>query len=318
MQKLSEIVGHPLHIFLLTQDERLVASFQSLWPADQISWTVFPGGQRVLDQVFSDPPDIIITEQFLPGFNGVEMLGMLKEENVYRRICAVLMVKDEDIPALSSASAHIGADSLIALPTSDDELRLRVEIALNRVTMTLDANPLTRLPGNTSIINITQRLISSRTDFALAYVDIDNFKPYNDKYGFSRGDEVLLMAARLLVNTVSEQQCQPSFAGHIGGDDFVFILPRDVMERACARLAHDFDAIVPSFYDPEDRTRRSILSYDRQGRELVFPILSISIAVVLNIGAKYTHYAQLSHAAGQLKKVAKATLGSNYVIDRRQ
>jgi len=316
MQNLSEIADHPLRCFLLTQDEELIASFQSLWSSDQMLWSVFSDGQSALERVFSDPPDIVIAEQFLPGINGIDVLRTLKEENVYRQICSVLIIRSEALSALTCAS--LDADELIILPAPANALRIRVEFALHRTTMTLDANPLTRLPGNASIINAIQRLLSSGMDFALAYADMDNFKPYNDKYGFSRGDEMLLMAARLIVNTVTAQQRQPSFVGHIGGDDFVFILPIDAMEDACKHLVSDFDAIVPSFYDPEDRARRSILSHDRQGHELLFPLMSISIAVARNIDGKYTHYAQLSHVAGQLKKVAKATQGSNYVIDRRR
>ncbi|MDR0239795.1 MAG: diguanylate cyclase [Deltaproteobacteria bacterium] len=315
MQKLSDIVGHPLRIFLLTQDAELAASFQGLWPTDQLTWTVFSDGQSALEQVFVEPPDLVIAERFLPGIGGVELLRNLKEENVYRQICAILVLRDQDVPGLTSTD--LATDALIIVPTSDDRLRLRTELGLKRITTTLDVNPLTRLPGNSSIINTTQRLLSNGADFALAYVDMDNFKPYNDKYGFSRGDEMLLMTARLIVNTVSAQQCQPSFVGHVGGDDFVFILPIGVIEHACERLVSDFDAIAPSFYDPADRKRKSILSCDRQGHELAFPIISISISIVQNIEARYTHYAQLSHVAGQLKRIAKATVGSNYVIDRR-
>ncbi|MDR2696195.1 MAG: diguanylate cyclase [Deltaproteobacteria bacterium] len=316
MHKLSEIAGHALHIFLLAQDEELIASLQSLWPADQIAWTVFADGQSALEQVFSEPPDIVIAEQFLPGLNGIDVLRMMKEENVYRQVCAILVVRHADLHVLPSA-AGLDVDELVILPASDDKLRMRVELALHRSSVTMDANPLTRLPGNTSIIHTIQRLIANGADFALAYTDMDNFKPYNDKYGFSRGDEMLLMTARLIVNTVSASQGEPSFVGHIGGDDFVFILPPDVMEDACKRLVGDFDAIVPSFYDPGERAQGYILSHDRQGHELRFPILSISIAVARNVNARYTHYAQLSHVAGQLKKAAKAIAGSSYVIDRR-
>jgi len=315
MQKLSEIIGHPLQIFLLAQDEELAAFLQSLWPSDQIRWTVFSDGQTALEQAFNEPPDMVIAEQFLPGLNGIDVLRMLKDENVYRQICAILAVKGEDLPNLQTADLRV--DELIILPTTANTLLIRVELALRRTLTTLDANPLTRLPGNTSIINTIQRLLSSGTHFAMAHADMDNFKPYNDKYGFSRGDEMLLMTARLILNTVNAQQSEPAFVGHIGGDDFVFILPPDVMEKACKRIVSDFDAIAPSFYDPEDRARGSILSYDRQGHALNFPIMSISIAVTPNIDARYTHYAQISHVAGQLKKLAKATPGSTYVIDRR-
>jgi GGDEF domain-containing protein len=317
MHTLSEIAGHPLRIFLLAQDEEFAASLQSLWSADKIRWTVFSDGQAALEQLFSEPPDMVIAEQFLPGLNGIDVLRMMKEENVYRQVCAILAVRQADLPALPIADS-LSADDLIILPSSEDKLRTRVTLALRRTSMALDANPLTRLPGNTSIIHAIQRLLANGADFALAYVDMDNFKPYNDKYGFSRGDEMLLMTARLIVSTVSARQYEPSFVGHIGGDDFVFILPLNVMEDVCKRLVSDFDAIVPSFYDPEDRARGYILSHDRQGHELHFPMLSISIAVARNVNARYTHYAQLSHVTGQLKKVAKAISGSSYVIDKRR
>jgi diguanylate cyclase (GGDEF)-like protein len=316
MHNLSEIAGHPLRIFLLMQDEELVALIQSLWDSDhRLSWTVFSNGEAALEQIFSEPPDMVIAEQFLPELNGIEVLRLLKEENVYRQICAILVVKSEHLPTLPIVGLDV--DELLILPTTGDKMRTRVALALHRTGLTLDANPLTRLPGNTSIINTVQHLISNGKDFALAYADLDNFKPYNDKYGFSRGDEILLMTARLIVNTVSAQQSKPSFVGHIGGDDFVFILPLETIEDACQQLASDFDAIVTSFYDPADRARGFILAHDRKGYELTFPILSISIAVVLNIGARYSHYAQLSHTAGQLKQAAKAISGSGYVIDKR-
>ena len=315
MKNLSDIVGSPLHIFLLTRNEEFAATLQNLWASDQISWTVFSNGQLALEQAFNEPPDMVIAEQFLPGINGIDVLRALRAENVYRQICSILVAYNDALPDLPSASLHV--DELIILPSSADKMRVRVELALYRTTIALDANPLTRLPGNTSIISAIQRLLSGGADFALAYLDMDNFKPYNDKYGFSRGDEMLLMTARLIANTVRTQHCEPSFVGHIGGDDFVFILSLDAMENACKSLVRDFDAIVPSFYDPDDRARRSIISFDRQGHELSFPILSISIAVVLNVNSRFTHYAELSHVAGQIKKIAKATPGSTYVFDRR-
>jgi len=316
MQDLSEIVGRCLRIYLLIENERIINDIQSLWPSDRISWTVFSNGRSALERIFSEPPDMVIAEQLLPEISGLDVLRMLRAENIYRQICAILILGDGDIAALPSASLNV--DELVILPAPLEEIRLRVELALYRTTVTLDANPLTRLPGNTTIINTVQRLFAYGTDFALAYADLDNFKPYNDKYGFSRGDEILLMAARIIGNTVSMQQCAPSFVGHIGGDDFVFILPPDAMEQACQSIISDFDAIVPSFYDPKERAHGYIVSHDRQGNEQVFPILSISIAVVRNIAAKYTCYAELAHAAGQLKGITKDTLGSVYVIDRRK
>ena len=316
MQKLSDIIGRPLRICLLTQNEELSDTLQSLWPSDRISWTIFSSGRFALERIFSDPPDMVIAEYFLPEINGVDVLRMLRAENIYRQICAILIANNEHLSALPGSGLNV--DELVILPTSADELRMRMALALSRATVTMDANPLTYLPGNTSINNVVQRFIASNTDIALAYADLDNFKPFNDRYGFFRGDEVLLMLSRIIANTVNMQQCDHFFVGHIGGDDFVFILSPDAVEDACKRIINDFDDIVPNFYDPEDRANGHITSYDRQGNKLTFPFLRLSIAVVLNINGRYTRYAQIAHEVGQLKRIAKASQESTYVIDRRQ
>jgi diguanylate cyclase (GGDEF)-like protein len=182
----------------------------------------------------------------------------------------------------------------------------------------LDANPLSKLPGNTSIIQRIQQLIDNGDDFALAYCDLDYFKSYNDKYGFSRGDEVLMMAARVIVNTIRSYQGVSSFVGHVGGDDFVFILPPDKVEDACKRIIKAFDEIVPHFYDPADRKRGNITSVDREGNTKIFPLMAISLAVVVNTERRIEHYGEVSSIAMELKKKAKEDPKSSYVIDRRQ
>ncbi|MFW6324163.1 MAG: GGDEF domain-containing protein, partial [Desulfovibrionales bacterium] len=196
--------------------------------------------------------------------------------------------------------------------------RSRISLALHRSIRELDANPLTKLPGNTSIIHRIQELIERREDFALAYVDLDHFKSFNDKYGFSRGDEVLMMTARVIVNTIRSMLGVSGFVGHVGGDDFVFILPPDIAEDACRRILENFDGIVPHFYDAEDRRRGKIVSVDRQGREQEFSLMTVSIGVVLNRNGNLEHYGQASQTAMNLKKKAKENPKSSYVVDRRR
>ena len=149
----------------------------------------------------------------------------------------------------------VEVDDFLVRPFNPSEVRDRINLTLCRAMRALDANPLSKLPGNTSIIQRIQQLIDNREDFALAYCDLDYFKSYNDKYGFSRGDEILMMTARLIVNTIRSYQGVMSFVGHVGGDDFVFILPPDKVEEACKRIIKAFDDIVPHFYDPDDRKR---------------------------------------------------------------
>ena len=149
-------------------------------------------------------------------------------------------------------------------------------------------------------------------------VDIDNFKPFNDKYGFSRGDEVLRMSARLITSTIRNLNSPECYVGHIGGDDFVFIIPPHFTDQICQEIIKNFDLIIPTFYDEEDRIRGFIQSVDRQGKKQSFPLMTFSIAVVTNEKRKIKHYGEVSDIASKLKKHAKGMEGSNYVVDKRK
>ena len=127
-----------------------------------------------------------------------------------------------------------------------------------------------------------------------------------------------MLTGRLIASTVREMNCLPSFTGHVGGDDFVFVLPDDQIEECCRRVLRTFDAVMPGFYDEEDRAAGKIISTDRQGRICSFPLMSVSVAVVFNINGSLQHYGEASERASALKKYAKSKPGSVYVLDRRK
>ncbi|MDR3044462.1 MAG: diguanylate cyclase [Desulfovibrio sp.] len=337
--------------WLVTADGCLAATVRALWAADggpegqrpaparPMDWRVFDNGRAVLEQFFLDPPDLLLVSAALPDMSGISLIQLVKGENVYRQVATLLALNAQDVgevdwPSVEAddfmvlpvvpvqgADAADGANCTPLPPLLTTELAARIELALTRAGRALDASPLTRLPGNTSIIKFIQGLIERRMDFALAYADLDNFKAFNDKYGFSRGDEVLMLTARLLATTVREVRGQPAFVGHVGGDDFVFVTPVDEAEDACRRVVGAFDAIVPGFYDADDRERGAIVAHDRQGQMRTFPLMAISIAVVCNrpgAGLSLAHYGEASYRASQVKKLAKDRTGSCYVFDRRQ
>lgn len=316
LSDLRAICGQPVHVYLLAECPELISFFKSLWPKDEVLWTVFSSGKELLDYLFHEPPHVLITALHTRDISGLDVLQMVSSDNVYRQVCTVLVVTEK-----SNVEAQLGDepvfDDFVVLPAPVDVVRMRVALAMRRSTSALDANPLTHLPGNSSIIQSIQRYVERKVDFALVYADIDNFKSFNDKYGFSRGDEALLMSARLIATTVGASDTQPRFVGHVGGDDFIFILPIDEVEDVCKKLIDAYDEIVPSFYDEEDRKRGAIIAPDRQGVMHAFPLLSLSLAVVVNKGARFSHFGEMSYIAGQVKRKAKLTQGSCYVIDRR-
>lgn len=304
------------HFFLVTPDTVLEESLRALWPETEVKWTCFTRGTSALEFLFSDPPDLLVVDQHLPDLSGLELAQLIKGENVYRQLPVVLCLNDEDQLADLDLST-LEVDDFLIKPATPALARGRLILAYHRATRELDASPLTKLPGNTSIIHQIQDLIDRAQDFALVYVDLDHFKSFNDKYGFSRGDEVLLMTARVIVNTMRSIMGAHTFVGHVGGDDFVFIVPPDKAEMACVQVIENFDSIVPNFYDQEDRARGAIHSLDRQGQEQIFPLMAISLAVVFNRQGRLKHFGEASQIAMNLKKEAKKNPKSCYVLDQR-
>lgn len=304
------------HFFLVTSDPALEQVLRGLWPGDVMNWTCFGRGAATLEYLFADPPDLLVVDETLPDMAGTDLARLIKGENVYRQLPVVLCLPDEAaVERQDFASLEI--DDFLVKPVRPAVARGRLLLAHSRATRELDASPLTKLPGNTSIIHKIQDLIDRREDFALAYIDLDHFKSFNDKYGFSRGDEVLLMTARVIVNSIRGFMGANTFVGHVGGDDFVFIVPPDKVDSACRQVIDNFDSIVPHFYDQEDRQRGAIHSVDRQGNAQIFPLMAISIAVVLNRAGRLQHFGEASQIAMNLKKEAKKNPKSCYVMDKR-
>lgn len=301
---------------LVSPDESLKELLCSIWPEDVLDFTTYSEAKGAVEHLFNDPPDLLIVDNRLADVSAAELARLVKSENVYRQLPVIVCLDDADLQNPWDWN-KVEVDDFLIRPFFKPVVRERVNLTLCRALRALDANPLSKLPGNTSIIQRIQTLIDRKQDFALAYCDLDYFKSFNDKYGFSRGDEVLMMSARIIVNTVKSFVGEQTFVGHVGGDDFVVITSPDIVEEVCQRIIFSFDGIVPNFYDMEDRKRKSIVSTDRQGNIQTFPLMAISIAVVFNINGKLKHYGEASAIAMGLKKKAKEDPKSSYVLDRR-
>jgi diguanylate cyclase (GGDEF)-like protein len=307
----------PQKIMVLSPGEALAALFAAAFSPAEVEVAALACGRGAVETLFIDPPDLLVVDAALVDIPGLELVAMVKSENVYRQL-PVAFVMDESALAEDIDWCAAEVDELLTRPLTAAMLRARISLTLARASRSLDANPLTKLPGNTSIIGRIQERIDRKEDFALAYADLDYFKSFNDKYGFSRGDEVLMMTARIIVNTVRAVGGAKAFVGHVGGDDFVFILPVDQVEAACQAVVRSFDDIVPHFYDADDRERGFIQSVDREGNRRTFPLMAISLAVVFNRDGRLTHYGEASQMAMTLKKKAKENPRSCYVLDKRQ
>jgi diguanylate cyclase (GGDEF)-like protein len=184
--------------------------------------------------------------------------------------------------------------------------------------MSLDANPLTHLPGSIAIENILNKKLKEKTPLAFCQLDLSHFKAFNDRYGYARGNEVLQATAKMVTEVVKAQGNGGAFVGHIGGDDFVVITSPEEYEKICLAVIDSFDKMVVDFYDLEDRQRGCIQGKTRQGQKVSFPIMTIAIAVVTNQNRGLQNHIQVGEIAAELKNYAKSFPHSLFVVDRRR
>jgi GGDEF domain-containing protein/CHASE3 domain sensor protein len=183
--------------------------------------------------------------------------------------------------------------------------------------MYLDTSPLTRLPGGIAIENVMNKRIAAKTPIAFCLMDIDNFKAYNDHYGYAKGNDVIQATAAIIGEAVARYGDENDFIGHIGGDDYVLITTPDLYPRICQAVIDTFDKKIPGFYDEQDRQRGYIIGENRQGQEVKFPLATLSIAVVTNVKRKFKNHIQYGEVAAEMKEHAKTVAGSTFMVDQR-
>lgn len=184
--------------------------------------------------------------------------------------------------------------------------------------MYLDASPLTRLPGGIAIENVLKKRIDSGQPVAFCVLDLDNFKAFSDRYGYAKGSEVIKETARIIESSVKSKGTADDFVGHVGGDDFVVITLPEHMRQISEAIISQFDRRIPEFYEAADRQRGYILGKTRQGIEMEFPIITISIAIVTNEQRKLDNPLETSEIAAELKDYAKSIPKSVFVVDKRR
>jgi diguanylate cyclase (GGDEF)-like protein len=193
----------------------------------------------------------------------------------------------------------------------------KLKMIINRSSRDLGVNPTTRLPGTNIIEREMSKRIKRGQNFAACYADLDNFKAYNDYYGYHYGDSLIKMTSEIIRDVVYSSN-KDSFVGHIGGDDFVFIISPEKIHTICDEIIKIFDRMIIRRYKKEDVKRGYIITTNRRGRKEKFPIMTLSIAVIVNQKRVFKHLGEISHMIADLKCYTKTLPGSNYFIERRK
>jgi diguanylate cyclase (GGDEF)-like protein len=273
-------------------------------------------GVEALEKAQEIRPDLVLVDVMMPRMDGFQVVDHLRSDPRTANT-SIIMLTAKALTADKVLGITAGADDYIIKPFDPVELVARVKGTLRRAREMRAISPLTGLPGNSRIHDELLSRIASGEPFALLYADLDNFKAYNDHYGFLRGDDALRAVARCVQDTALKIGGHRAFVGHLGGDDFVLITPVDIAEELCKAMLAECHNVVPGLYDPKDIERGYIELENRQGKQERFPLLAMSIGVATSDRRRYSHPGEVVSVATELKEFAKRTEGSTFVFDRR-
>ena len=274
----------------------------------------------------------IVTSDLEVALRNIPSLIIINEDNLdmdILEICELIRKNDDNgiTPVIIISSNH-NRDHKIAVLKKEVEYYINSPIdeemlivTINNIVELLSRNrrtsPLTGLPGNVQIQTEMKKRLLNKERFAVLYFDLDNFKAYNDVYGFSNGDEIIKFTAKVITNNIHNLNANNSFIGHIGGDDFVSIIEPSDYDSICKNVINDFDSGVGQFYNDDDMERGFVEVANRRGIMEQFPITSISIAVVEVDPERFHNTLEIGEISAQVKHKAKEIMGSSYIINRR-
>lgn len=245
-----------------------------------------------------------------------EMLRWIKSDTTLLYI-PILIYAPGAPKSLIISSLKEGADDFTAEEWDGEIIGAKMEMLIARSQRDLSLNPSTRLPGPNAIEYEIDHRLHQGEGFAVCYADIDNFKAYNDYYGYVYGDKIIKITSHIIRNVVHDL-APDGFVGHIGGDDYIFIIPTGKVKPVCENIIATFDRMVPFRYNESDLERGWIEIANRKGEPERFSIITLSIAVIINQKKMFKHPGEMSHMLADLKKYTKALPGSNYMVERRR
>lgn len=262
-------------------------------------------------------PSLIIIDEDTADINIVEFCKSIRS-NEDNRITPIIVVSSNTDRKHVIDVLKTDIEYYIQKPIDDEYIYYTIKNITGLLTKNRGISPLTGLPGNVQIqAEMKKRLLNKET-FAILYFDLDNFKAYNDVYGFSNGDEIIKFTARTISKHIHQIANSYNFIGHVGGDDFVAIIGRTDYDKVCQNIIAEFDKFAIDFYNEIDIERGYVEVANRRGIIEQFPLTSISIAV-LEVDSKiYKTTLEIGEVASQIKHQAKAVLGSTYIINRRR
>lgn len=270
-----------------------------------------------LEIALKNIPSLIIINEDSIQDKALDMCKKIKE-NEDNNITPIIIITSNKEHTHKLEMLKLGVSHYIKYPIDEEYLYYTINNILKLLYINRRVSPLTALPGNVQIQAEMKKRLLNKEKFTMMYFDLDNFKAYNDVYGFMQGDEIIKFTAKVILKNVHTDEYEDSFVGHIGGDDFVAIVSGKDCEEICQNIVTEFDANVKKYFTKEDAEKGYLEVANRKGIIEQFPLTSISIGVVEVQRDKFTNVLEIGEAGASVKHLAKTIQGSTYVIDRRK
>lgn len=310
----------PVKVLVVDDDPVLLRMVQTFLTSSDDPYEVLlaNSGQEALDLARREIPDLVLLDLMMPEMDGIEVCIRLRQSRSTYLIPVIMLtasaLHDHRLEALRT-----GVDDYLSKPFDPEELEVRIQSLIRRIRQSRASNPLTGLPGNLAIEHELNQRLARQEKLACCYLDIDNFKAFNDHYSFEKGDECIRLVAEVLIEAVEELGDARDFLGHIGGDDFILITEIERVERLLDLVIAKFDFRVRQLYSEKDQNQGYIEVRNRQNEWTRYPITTLSIGVSTNERRELRSALEVSEIATELKKAAKSRAPdrSLYIIDRR-
>ncbi|MCM8756698.1 MAG: diguanylate cyclase [Candidatus Omnitrophica bacterium] len=304
-------------ILIIVEDPKLQDYLTLILMGEGYIVQVYSSEEELRKNINKESFDLLIVDFLSQNIDGLKICKLVRETLFLRYTSMITLLPDSD-PLNKAKSIYSGADDYIEKSIISQELLFKVKAALWRIYRYQDIDPLTKLPSISTALKELQNKINSRASFAVGYAELFEFQRFNERYGFKRGDEVIIHTANLIRQAIVELGSPSDFLFHFGGDDFIFITLPESIDTICKKIVSDFDDTIISFYDENDRRNKCIYIKNRRGEICRYPLMKISIGIVSSVNYPLTSPAQIIQIVTELKDYAKKFEKSEYVKERRK
>lgn len=302
-------------IFVIDKENKYCDCLQKMFKNEDYKFYNYKEDQ--LDIALRNIPSLFIINEDSMDFDSCKICDKIRKDED-NSITPIIVLSSNREKEHRLKILDIGVEYYIRKPVDNDYLFHTIKNLMRLMFTNRRVSPLTGLPGNVQITAELKKRVANKEDFGVLYADLDNFKEYNDVYGFIKGDEIIKFTARTLIRNVHKLKNNNSFIGHIGGDDFIIILSKTNYEKICQNIIAEFDKYVEQYFTEEDYENGYIEVANRKGIIEEFPITSISIGIVEADAGRFKNILEIGEIGAQVKHAAKTIIGSSYAVNRRK